>query len=274
MLGFTETAVRRATGIESADGPLGNPIQNVAAIWSLFEGWPAFLDEVNARLEDPERYDERARPAPARLRNRGHDDKFERWMRRFEQMDSDELERFRTEGRSTILGAIASNPQFLRSHLPMLANGHKLYFFAMRFDTKWFDRALPSCGSTFPSSISRTRKLVRDLKSSALVLRRQKRTLRENPERFITRTFLLSETGSESLYVRGTGAPDLEMMLDQCEDTFESWSRRQIAIITARVQEIDAQSKWAIPETFEGLCPRYVRRRFIQARTWIEENSD
>lgn len=274
ILGFAQTTILRATGIKTVDGPLQHPIQNIAAIWSLFDGWPAFLDEVNTRQADPKSYDESARPLPARIRVRGPDDSFERWTRQFEKMDPDEMERFREHCRSTILAAIASNPQFLRRHIAQLPNGKKLHFFAIRFDLQWFDRALPSQGSTSPSPIRRVRRQIRDLHVSALVLRRQKRTLRENPELFISRSFLLSETGSESSYVRGTRSPDLEMMLDQCADTFESWSRRQIQMVSTRAQEIDEQSKWASPETFEGLRPRYVRRRLIQARTWIEENSD
>lgn len=270
-LGFTALTFKRATGHTTTAGPLRNPIQNIASIWSLFGGWSDFLSEVIARKANPERYDASTRKPPKRVRVLP-DNKFERWRRHFKKMDVIELKHFRETCRSTILAAKTLNPGFMRSEIRNVPDGQKLTFFATHYDQRWLDRNLPSQArkQSLPKVIDRKHR--QDMKRRELVRQRYADTIRDNPERRITRAFLLSETGNESAYKRGTGTPELESALDQCVDTYDSWIERRIQFVTLLARQVDEESKWAARETFEGLSKDRLSRRLSEAKAWIDEN--
>jgi len=228
---------------------------------------------VKARRANPERYDAHTNTPPKRIRPQS-DYKYERWQRQFEQMSAVDLSRYRKDCRSAILAAKRLDVSYTRSDIRYLLDGQKLSFFATHYDRKWLDRYLPSQhgrpGS--PKAIERKRTL--DEKKRNLVLQRYANTVRDNPERFISRAFLLSETGNESAYKRGTGTPELESTLDQCVDTFDSWSGRQIELVTSMARTVGKQSKWAVRKTFEGLSQRNFSTKLSRAKAWIERNSE
>jgi len=270
-LGFKALTFERATGHTATEKPVRNPIQNIASIWSLFGGWPDFLSEVKSRKVDPERYDASTRIPPKRIRARP-DNKYERWHSQFKQFDAIELKRYREDCRSTILAARALNPQFIRSEICNFPNGQKLAFFVTYYDQRWLDHNFPSQQRRTASPKMITRKHSQDIEKRRLVSQRYEDTIRINPERFITRAFLLSETGNESAYKRGTGTSELESTLDRCADTSDTWRKRQIEFVMSLAREVDAESKWATSKTFEGLSKDTLYRRLRKAKAWIEKN--
>ncbi|CAD6538815.1 hypothetical protein LMG28140_03300 [Paraburkholderia metrosideri] len=273
-LGFKALTFERATGHhrESA-GPLRNPIQNIASVWALFGGWTDFFIEVKRRRTNPRRYDATATTPPKRIRPR-RDSKHERWQRQFDLMNVAELSRYRRKCRSEISGAMRLNPSYKRSDIRYLADGQRLTFFATRYDARWLDKNLPSQAGkpSLPKVIERKR--AQDEMKRKLVRERYAVALRENPERLISRAFLLSETGNESAYKLGTGTPELEAVLDQCVDTHDSWRERQIKLITDRARTVGKKSKWAERTNFEGCHPRQFSDRLRRAKAWIERNSE
>ncbi|MGT2458976.1 hypothetical protein ACU4GI_39975 [Cupriavidus basilensis] len=273
-IGFKTLTFERATGHHlTSEGPLRSPIQNIASVWSLFGGWPNFLSEVEARKANPERYDANTWTPPKRIRARP-DNKYERWRRQFEQLDAVELKRYRKDCRAAILAAKALNAGFMRGDIRYLPDGQKLTFFATHYDQQWLDRHLPNQQGRPTLLKVIERKHIQDVKKRNDVLQRYEDTIRDNPERFISRAFLLSETGNESAYKRGTGTPELESTLDQCVDTFDSWSKRQIELVTSMARTVGKKSKWAARTTFEGLSERNFSTKLSRAKAWIERNSD
>ncbi|RKE25182.1 TniQ protein [Paraburkholderia sp. BL23I1N1] len=273
LLGFAGHTFVRVTGHEASDGPLINPVQNIAAIWSLFGGWHDFLNEVNAREVSPKEYDAQARIPPKYVR-RTPDKKIERWRRNFEQLDAVEMEHYREQCRSAILAGKTLTPTFTRNSIIDLPDGQKLAFFAFHYDRNWFDENLPSQSrkSALPKVVARKQTL--EAKKMELVRQRYEDTIRHDPRRRISRAFLLSETGSESAYKRGTGTPELESLLDQCADKYETWRDRQIELHTSLAKKVDKDSKWATRKTYEGRSKNAFSKRICRAREWIEKNKD
>jgi hypothetical protein len=273
LLGFATHTFVRATGHPTSEGPLSNPVQNIAAIWSLFGGWHNFLDEVNARKVNPKRYDLESQTPPKRVRL-NPDNKFERWRRQFEQFGAIEMKRYRQHCRSAILAEKALLPTFTRNRIRDLPDGQKLAFFATHYDQQWLDKNLPAQTGkpALPSVVAREQR--REARKRELVLRRYEDTIRHDPGRRITRAFLLSETGGESAYKRGMGTPELELLLDQCADDFETWSKRQIELVTSLARKVDEKSKWAASETYQGFSGNAFSDRLRRAKTWMEKNRD
>lgn len=273
-LGFTSHTFERATGHHlKTYGPLTNPIQNVASVWALFGGWDDFLIEVKRRRANPGRYDATATTPQKRTRAR-RDFAYERLKRQFALMNVGELSRFRKSCRSKILAAKQLSLSFKRSEIPKLPDGSRLAFFATNYDARWLDKNLPSLPGGVSPSKQIERKRLRDEVKRKLVLERCAVTLRDNPERFISRAFLLSETGSESGYTLGTGTPELESTLDQCADTHDSWSKRQIKMLAARARMVGKESKWTERKTYEVSSPTQVTKQLNRAKAWIERNSE
>jgi hypothetical protein len=273
LLGFANHTFIRVTGHRTSEGPLSNPVQNIAAIWSLFGGWQDFLDEVNARKVNQKRYDLEARTPPKRVRL-NPDNKLERWRRHFELFGVVEMKRFRENCRLAILAEKALSPTFTRDKIRHLPDGQKLTYFATHYDQQWLDKNLPSQSRKrgLPSVVAR--KQIREARKREMVLRRYEDTVRHDPERRITRAFLLSETGGESAYKRGMGSPELESLLDRCADDFETWSKRQVELVTSLARKVDEKSKWAASETYEGFSGNAFSDRLRRAKTWIEKNGD
>lgn len=270
-LGFKARTLKRATGHWLPGEALRNPIQNIASIWGLFGGWPDFLSEVKARKANPERYDASTRIPPKRIRP-ARDNKYERWRRKIKRFDSAELKHYRENCRFAILAEKKCNPGFKRSEIRNLRGGQEIAFFVTHYDQQWLDKNLPSQlgRHDLPKVIERKR--ATDLKKKNLVLQRYEDTIRETPQRFITRTFLLSETGNETRYKRSMGTSELESALDRCADTHDSWRERQIATVTSLARKVDKESRWAVAETFDGLTRKAFSERINRARAWIEES--
>ncbi|RQU38319.1 hypothetical protein DF147_23495 [Burkholderia cenocepacia] len=271
-LDFSAYTLKRAIGIKTSDGPLTNPIQNIATIWSVFKGWPTFLREVQARHADHAKYDASTRPAPIRIRMNVKRDRRAESLHQIGSMSAAELAAYRARNREQILALISARPSLSRSDLSKSPGGGKLHFFATQFDTPWFDEALPSRRNGFQSPMGRQRVQTASRKATSLVLCRYEQTVRQNPERFITRSFLLTGIANESIYRRRWKQPELEAMLARCIDTFETWSRRQITNVSSSARKFDPHSKWAARETFEGLSPRHLSQRLYRARIWLKKH--
>lgn len=271
-LDFSAYTFKRAAGMKTCDGPLTNPIQNIAAIWSAFDGWPAFLREVQSRQENRTVYDTSATPAPIRIRTNAKRDRRAESLLQIGNISAVELASHRARNREQILALISARPSLSRTDLWKYPGGRKLHFFATQFDMQWFDEALPSRRNGFQSPMDRQRVHAVSREAASLVLCRYEQTVRQNPERFITRSFLLSGTANESIYRRRRKQPELEAMLARCVDTFETWSRRQIANVSSSARKFDPQSKWAARETFEGLSPRHLSQRLYRARIWLRKH--
>lgn len=271
-LEFGARTFKRATGMKTSDGPLTNPIQNIATIWSVFDEWPTFLREVQARHGDQAKYDASARPAPIRIRMNVKRDRRAESLLQIGTMSAVELAAYRARNREEILALISARPSLSRTGLSKYPGGRKLHFFATQFDTPWFDETLPSRRNGFQSPMDRQRVQAVSREAASLVLCRYEQTVRQNPERLITRSFLLSGTANESIYRSLQLQPELEEMLARCVDTFETWSRRQIANVRSSARKFDPQSKWAARETFEGLSPRHLSKRLYRARIWLRKH--
>ncbi|ORC47436.1 hypothetical protein B2G74_20090 [Burkholderia sp. A27] len=268
-LGFKARTFKRVAGHWVPEGALRNPVQNIASIWGLFGGWEEFLIEVKARKTDPNRYDTSAAIQPKRVRPAG-DNKYERWHRKIKHLDGIELMRYREHCRSVVLAAKKVNPDFRRSEIRNLPDGQEITFFATHYDQQWLDRNLPSQRGRSDLAKVIERKHALDLKKKGLVLQRYEDTIRDNPERVITRAFLLSETGNESRYKRGQGTPELESTLDRCADTYDSWRKRQIETVMSMARKVDKKSKWGVQETYEALSRKAFSERINRAKTWIK----
>jgi len=273
LLGFATYTFIRVTGHTTSDGPLSNPVQNIAAIWSLFGGWHDFLNEVNARKANPEHYDVSAHTPPKRVRLKPNN-RIERWERELEELDAIELGRYREHCRSAILAAKAVTPSFTRNKIRSLLGGQKLAFFATHYDQHWLDENLPKQTGKPALPMLIARKQREETRKRELVRQRYEDTIRHYPERRITRAFLLSETGGESAYKRGMGSSELESTLDQCADDFNTWSKRQIGLVTSLAREVDEKSKWASSDTYKGLSERAFSDHLYRAKAWIEKNRD
>ncbi|MEX3984060.1 TniQ family protein [Paraburkholderia sp. EG287A] len=268
LLGFEAHTFIRVTGHPTAEGPLTNPVQNIAGIWSLFDGWQAFLNEVKSREVAPKRYDAMGFAPPKRVR-KTPDNKIERWKRSFEQFSAAEMKRFRTYCRSTILSEKARNSHFTRSAIRNLADGQKLTFFATHFDQRWLDKHLPKQRGKFVPS-----KAMLDVTKRQAVQKRYEETIRNEPGRYLTRAYLLSETSGESIYKSGMGSPELEALLDQLVDEFDTWSERQVNFVTSLAKKIDKSSRWATREAYESRSRNAFSKRISEARQWIKKSKD
>lgn len=271
-LDFSAYTFKRAAGVKTRDGSLTNPIQNIATIWSVFDGWPTFLREVQSRQANHAEYDASARPAPIRIRMNAKRDRRAESLLQIENMSTVELAAYRARNREQILALISARPSLSRTDLSKSPGGQKLHFFATQFDIPWFDKALPSRQNGFQSPMDRQRVQTASREAASLVLCRYEQTVRQNPERVITRSFLLSGIANESRYRSCRKQPELEAMLTRCVDTCETWSQRQIANVSSSAREIAPLSKWAARETFEGLSRRHLSQRLYRARIWLKKH--
>lgn len=271
VLGFSAYTFKRAIGMKTCDGPLTNPIQNIATIWSAFDGWPTFLREVQSRQENNAEYDASARPVPVRIRTNARRGRRAKSLIQISNLSAVELESYRKRNREEILAVISAQPGLSRTGLWKYPKGEKLHFFATNFDVQWLDKVLPSRLRGFQSPMDRQRMQTVSREAAALVQCRYEQSIRRNPERFITRSFLLSGTANESTYRSCRKQPELESMLVQCVDTFETWSLRQISNVSSLARKIAPESKWAARETFEGLNRKRLSQRLYRARTWLKK---
>lgn len=274
-LELRQRTLTRMSGRQMCRGPLRNPIENIAAIWSYFGGWAQFMQEVRLRKSNPQKYDATGRPQVKRVRSRPDDYDRARRAAMFESMSDYERERFRQVTRRTLLAIRASNLNFKRSDVQRLPCGERYYYFALRHDAAWFDRFFPVRGAALIDGAVRNTTAEEDSKTARRVLKRYRKTLREKPETFISRAFLLDNTVSEAVgRTKRTPPSRLEAMLEACVDDLDSWTKRQVKNITTAVRRIDKTCRWADAKSFEAPKRRGVRYRLNEAKKWLHEHSE
>jgi hypothetical protein len=275
VLAIGQVTLRRMSGRYPSFGPLRNPIQNIAAIWSYFGDFEAFVREVNNRRLCPQSYDETARPSPKRIRPGHTQNRRAKRAALFEQASPDEKARLRDENRASILELFASHPEMKRSGIGKQPGGKAYYEFALKHDAAWLDRVSARRWSTANSLKNQRLAREQDDKLAQLVWHRYLRTVRSNPVTFISRAFLLDNTVMEAASRnKRRPSPKLDALVERCVDDVEKWTERQVKNITRAVSRIDKNCRWADAKNFEAPNRRGVCRRLNEARKWLRDHCE
>lgn len=273
-LGIGDRTVRRLLGRRDP-GPIRNPIQNIAALYSTFGGLDKFSAELSAAMQRKEadlaseaRLDPKVRERGKNRRLKGK--KYRDWI---DQLPDKDLGDLRDSSRRWLLNIMVKIPGISRTALRPQPGSYPALRFLLHIDNDWFDDLLPPSqshrrASTELALLNEIARLTEKIKS------RYETSLKLQPWRRITKTFLLAGAPSETRSTKAIESDVVRASLSAYTESPATYRKRLIDMVCSAFRYRASSHTLGDARTYEGIKDRACRRRLREARIWLHQNEN
>lgn len=276
ILGIGTSTMKRLIGSLSSDGPIRNPIQNLAAIYAVFGGFDAFSATLLACQEQA-----RCTTADVEVENISFDkrrksrrlkgDKYAAWVAGLQPAQKIDL---KTEARKWLLERMHERPAVQRSDLWRLPGSHSALRYLMNIDTIWYDSMLPPKDRGL-NRVAKELLLIQEIaRLSAYIQQRYELSIRERPTHRVTKTYLLTNAPCESASNLVLQSEEIRMLLDAYVETSGKRRKRVTNMVCDEVRKIFPNHPFGAEKTYINLNNRGFARRFYRVREWLTQNGN
>jgi hypothetical protein len=268
-LGIGQHTLERLAGMARSEGPLRNPVQNIAVVYAIFGGWESMLASI--------RQQSAANEQPLLERTAGHSRRRsgnrhlgnDAYAERLNSLPKSKASGMRNNYRQWMRERLLENPNLCRSDLKKLPGGRAAlrHFYAV--DQEYFDKHLPAQTMKYRrQSVSPSKERIAKLE--AHIYRQRTLSLSTRPEKRITRSYLLNNSPCEGIASPIHNAPVIRRALATSVDTDVSWRRRVTKCLCAKVRALSEVSVYGDEESYRRLNMSAFRMRIYEARKWMK----
>lgn len=270
-LGIGSSTVKRLLG-RSYLGPVRNPIQNIAALYVAFGSLDKFSVELIALQKTDSHSDIGVQvDAKVEARRKCRRLKGPRYREWVDQLPNDELVALRNASRRWLLDIMAANPDIKRAALWRERGNYSALRFLMHVDTDWFDELMPT--SHAQRNASTELALLNEIsRLTEYIKLRYETSLKRQPWRRVTKTFLLSGTRSEAGLTKAIESDEVQASLVAYAESHIKHRERLVRLVCNEFTRRASNHVLGDAKTYMGISDRSCLRRILRARKWLSQN--
>ena len=188
-----------------------------------------------------------------------------------DQLPSDELVALRNTSRRWLLDIMVANAGIKRADLWRTPGNYSALRFLMLVDTKWFDDLMPAAHAHRRASTELA--LLNEIsRLTGYIKLKYEKSLKCQPWRRITKTFLLAGTRSESGLTKAIESDEVQASLKAYAESQTEHRERLIGLVCNEFRHRASSHALGDAQTYVCIQDRSCLSRLREARKWLSQN--